>query len=217
MLLVQPEENPARRYIVKKLGIERLGLPTPGGDELTEPVLRIVLERPEYARGNRRYDIEQNDESDRYWNAEGIVRQFLDGLTRCEVRLSERFTISEGYIASEDRYVHHISLDMLQAEYGERGALWLFRQFDNLKTLGMLAEISLPLKMRGGADGDVQFFSDGQLQTVYIYAIVELFKNSNCLTLLDEPDAFLHPEWQFDFLKLILKISNIEVSATTCC
>ena len=197
MLLLKPIDNPARGYIVEKLGIERLGIPIPGGDDLTEPVLKITLERPEYAKGNRRFDIEQNDETDRYWKAEGIAKQFLDGLTRCEMRLSEQFTISEGYFSSDDRYVLHLSLGRLQAEFGERGALWLFRQFDNLKTLGMLAEISVPLEMKGGAEGNVQFFSDGQFQTVYIYAIIELFKDSNCLMLLDEPDAFLHPEWQF--------------------
>ena len=89
--------------------------------------------------------------------------------------------------------------------------MWLFQQFDNLKTLGMLAEMSVPLKMKGGTDGNVQFFSDGQFQTVYIYAIVELFKDSNCLMLLDEPDAFLHPEWQFEFLKQVIEISDVEV------
>ena len=208
MLLLRPEDNPARKYIVEKLGIERLGVPIPGGDELTEPVIRITLGRPEYARDKKQFDIEQNDETDRYWRAEGIVKQFLDELTRCEVLLSERFTISEGYFASDERYVLHLSLDRLQAAFGERGALWLFRQFDNLKTLGMLAEISVPLKMKGGAEGNVQFFSDGQFQTVYIYAIVELFKDSNCLMLLDEPDAFLHPEWQFEFLKQIFEISE---------
>jgi energy-coupling factor transporter ATP-binding protein EcfA2 len=211
MLLLQHEDNPARKYIVEKLGIERLGIPIPGGDQLTEPVIRITLGRPEYARDKKQFDIEQNDETDRYWRAEGVVKQFLDGLTRCEVRLSERFTISEGYFASDERYVLHLSLDRLQTVFGERGALWLFRQFDNLKTLGMLAEISVPLRMKGGAEGNVQFFSDGQFQTVYIYAIVELFKDSNCLMLLDEPDAFLHPEWQFEFLKQIFEISDIEV------
>lgn len=162
----------------------------PGRDELTEPIVRIALERPEYAKGNRRFDVELNDESDRYWKAEGIAKQFLDGLTRCEVRLSERFPVDEGYFPNEDRCFLSLSIDRVWREYGERGALWLFRQFDNLRTLGMLAEISVPLKLEGGADGNVQFFSDGQFQTVYIYAIVELFKNSNCLMLLDEPDAF---------------------------
>jgi AAA domain, putative AbiEii toxin, Type IV TA system len=51
-------------------------------------------------------------------------------------------------------------------------------------------------------------FSDGQFQSVYIFAISEIFKNRNCITLLDEPDAFLHPEWQFDFLKQTHAISD---------
>ena len=43
---------------------------------------------------------------------------------------------------------------------------------------------------------------------MYIYAIVELFKDRNCLTLLDEPDAFLHPEWQFEFLRQVIEITD---------
>jgi hypothetical protein len=72
----------------------------------------------------------------------------------------------------------------------------------------MLFDISVPLKLVGGADGNIGFFSDGQFQAVYIYAIVELFKDRNCLTLLDEPDAFLHPEWQFEFLKQVIEITD---------
>lgn len=42
----------------------------------------------------------------------------------------------------------------------------------------------------------------------FITAIVELFKDRNCLILLDEPDAFLHPEWQFDFLRQVFDITD---------
>jgi len=44
--------------------------------------------------------------------------------------------------------------------------------------------------MENGTVGDLHSFSDGQFQSAYIYAIVELFKDANCLMLLDEPDAF---------------------------
>lgn len=57
----------------------------------------------------------------------------------------------------------------------------------------MLADISIPLKLTSGLDASIAHFSDGQFQSVYIYSIVELFKDRHCLTLLDEPDAFLHP------------------------
>jgi len=84
----------------------------------------------------------------------------------------------------------------------------LFRQFDNLKTLGMLDGISVPLRLVSGTEGNVSHFSDGQFQSVYIYSIVELFKERNCLILLDEPDAFLHPEWQFEFLRQVFDITD---------
>jgi len=62
--------------------------------------------------------------------------------------------------------------------------------------------------MTGGVDATITHFSDGQFQSVYIYSITELFKDRNCITLLDEPDSFLHPEWQFDFLKQVFEINN---------
>lgn len=72
----------------------------------------------------------------------------------------------------------------------------------------MLAEITIPLQLTGGVDATIAHFSDGQFQSVYIYSIVELFKDRNCITLLDEPDSFLHPEWQFDFLKQVSEITD---------
>jgi energy-coupling factor transporter ATP-binding protein EcfA2 len=72
----------------------------------------------------------------------------------------------------------------------------------------MLTEISVPLSLEGSTNGAISYFSDGQFQSVYIYAITELFKDKHCITLLDEPDAFLHPEWQFEYLKQVVEISE---------
>ncbi len=93
-------------------------------------------------------------------------------------------------------------------EFTDHSSQELFRQFDNLKTLGMLAKISIPLQLTGGVEATIAYFSDGQFQSVYIYSIVELFKDRNYIILLDEPDSFLHPEWQFDFLKQVFEITE---------
>ena len=207
VLLAQPAENRARQFICQKLGIAKLGMRKPGTDDLTEPVLRLVFERPTYAIGDK-YNVEYNSADDRYWKAEGITKGFLDRLTQCIVQSPGDMTVSEGYFASDDRYILYVDIAKLQQEFADFTAQELFRQFDNLKTLGMLADITVPLTLTSGLDASIAHFSDGQFQSVYIYSIVELFKDRNCLTLLDEPDAFLHPEWQFDFLRQVFEITD---------
>jgi energy-coupling factor transporter ATP-binding protein EcfA2 len=207
VLLAQPAENRARQFIFQKLGIAKLGMRKPGTDALTEPVLRLVFERPTYASGDK-FNVEYNNADDRYWKAEGITKGFLDRLTQCIVQSPGDMTVSEGYFASDDRYILYVDIAKLQQEFADFTAQELFRQFDNLKTLGMLADIAVPLTLTSGLDASIAHFSDGQFQSVYIYSIVELFKDRNCLTLLDEPDAFLHPEWQFDFLRQVFDITD---------
>jgi hypothetical protein len=112
------------------------------------------------------------------------------------------------YDAEKDSYAFDIDTEIFMRDFADQDSCKIFRQFDNLKTLGMLEDFALPLQLRGGLAADVGFFSDGQFQLAYIYAIVELFKDRNCITLLDEPDAFLHPEWQFEFLKQVFEISE---------
>ena len=196
VLLMQPEICKARQFIIQKLSIQ-----------IVSPEVRLILERPAYAFDSR-FDIEYNDETDRYWKPEGITKTFLNRLHGCISSVTNGPVRSEGYFSSEDRYILYINIEKIQQEFNEFTPQDLFRQFDNLKTLGMLSEISIPLQLTSGVGATIAHFSDGQFQSVYIYSIVELFKDRNCITLLDEPDSFLHPEWQFDFLKQVFEITD---------
>ncbi|MCG3170441.1 MAG: hypothetical protein CALGDGBN_01991 [Pseudomonadales bacterium] len=196
VLLMQPDTCKARQFICQKLGIETVALEA-----------KVVLERPAYAADSR-FDIELNDETDRYWKPEGITATFLDRLHGCINTATGSPVRSEGYFADPDRYILYFDIAKIRQEFDDLSPQELFRQFDNLKTLGMLAEITIPLQLTGGMDATIAHFSDGQFQSVYIYSIVELFKDRNCITLLDEPDSFLHPEWQFDFLKQVFEITD---------
>lgn len=195
VLLMQPEANRARQFIRLKLGVDSVG-----------SEVRLLLGRPAYATDSR-FDIQDRD-GDRYWKPEGITKDFLDRLYTCVSRFEGSPVRDEGYLSSEDRYIDYFSIEKIQAEFSDLSAQELFRQFDNLKTLGMLAGISIELLLQGDVDATISHFSDGQFQSVYIYSIVELFKDRNCITLLDEPDSFLHPEWQFEFLKQVFDITD---------
>lgn len=197
VLLLQPIENRARAYMCEKLLISGVG------DEA-----RITFSRPVYARGRdaSRYNIDDVS-GDRFWKPKGITKEFLDRLAKCESR-ADKVTREEGYLTDPERYVLYLDVKKLREEFADLPPAELFQQFDNLKTLEMLSDFSLPLTLEGGLEGSVDHFSDGQFQSVYVFAVTELFKDKNCVTLLDEPDAFLHPEWQFNFLKQVLAISD---------
>jgi energy-coupling factor transporter ATP-binding protein EcfA2 len=196
VLLMQQDNNKARQFICQKLCIHTIA-----------SEVRLKLQRPSYANTTF-FDIENNDESDRYWKPKGITKIFLDRLSKCIRSETGGMVRSEGYFKDKDNYILYFDISQIQQEFSDFNSQELFRQFNNLKTLNMLGEISIPLTLENGIDASIAHFSDGQFQSVYIYSIVELFKDRNCITLLDEPDSFLHPEWQFGFLEQVCAITD---------
>jgi predicted ATPase len=201
VLLLQVEDNMARKFICDKMGINTIGAE-----------LKLDLSRPAYAfnaagKINKKFNV-VDPKTDQYWKPEGITKFFLDRLSKCISTAKGGTVREEGYLGAKDRYVIYYDIGKIQQEFTDFNAQELFRQFDNLKTLGMLTEISIPLRLSGNIEANLSHFSDGQFQSVYIYSIIELFKDRNCITLLDEPDSFLHPEWQFKFLEQVFEITD---------
>ncbi|OUR91959.1 hypothetical protein A9Q87_09160 [Flavobacteriales bacterium 34_180_T64] len=198
VLLLQSEENKAKQFILKKLGIKSIN-----------NEIKITLSRPYYASsGNKKFDVDRFDETTSFWKAEGITREFLDRIATVKKSDSKGKERDEGFIPSSDEYNFYCEFTDFQSKFSDIGSQDLFRNLDNLKTIEMLEDISIEIELLDETKIDINQFSDGQFQSVYIYSIIELFKDKNCITLLDEPDAFLHPEWQFDFLKQVFEISE---------
>lgn len=195
--LLRTEDSSCRRFICQKLGIAETG---------TE--LRLVLKRPYYARSSE-YDVLNNDDTDKFWKADGITKVFLSQLVDCTAAAPTNGRVrTEGYVSSSDKYILYLDPAKIAVKFQAEPAHELFNRFDSLKVLEMLEDISIPIKLTNGEEANTSFFSDGQFQSVYLFAITELFKERHCLTLLDEPDSFLHPEWQHEFLSQILEISD---------
>jgi predicted ATPase len=189
---MQKDEKAALRFICRKLEIEAVGTD-----------ITLVLKRPTFF--NKNIKIDAFDPETLYWGVEGITREFLDKLVKC---VKGQFNIGELYNSQTDQYQLPINIELFQKEFAQENIFHTFSQFNNLKTLNMLKEVSISLTLKNGNKAESSHFSDGQFQSVYIYSIIEIFKNRNCITLLDEPDCFLHPEWQFEFLKQVFDISD---------
>lgn len=190
VLILLPEENLARRFLCGKLGI--LG---------NSRTVKIVLKRPPFAG---RADHDPFEEPQRFWGTQGPAREFLNQLVGC---IEGEWTPGSIYDREADKYRLNCNLDAFRESLGDDAPETIFRSFDALRIAGLLEDIGITLTLEGLEISELNHFSDGQFQSVYVFAVSELFKKRNCLTLLDEPDAFLHPEWQFDFLDQVSAIS----------
>ncbi|KIC50869.1 AAA family ATPase [Tateyamaria sp. ANG-S1] len=198
VLLMQEEDCVARQYLCEKLQI----------DVVPKQAFELKLKRPSFAS---RVQVDVAVAETFLWGAGGAVRTFLDRLTDC---IEGGFTFGSIYDRETDQYTIPIDLTRFQKTFDGVSASELFRSFDQLKAIDMFAGLSVPLRLMNGDVAKVGDFSDGQFQSVYIFAISELFKDRNCITLLDEPDSFLHPEWQFGFLKQVVDITGTDAAKT---
>tara|TARA_R110002074_G_scaffold378796_1_gene556746 strand:+ start:19962 stop:21800 length:1839 start_codon:yes stop_codon:yes gene_type:complete len=184
LMLMLPTEATARQFLCEKLGIEVTGGTT-----------WLKLRRPSIANKTRVYEPFNDEEI--FWGIKGIARRFLDQLIECIVG---DFTPGSLYSRDTDTYRIDIDIEKFRETFATIASDEVFCLFNSLRTLGMIEDISIPLRLAANTEVSSRAFSDGQFQSVYLFAISELFKSRNCITLLDEPDAFLHPEWQSDFL-----------------
>lgn len=53
----------------------------------------------------------------------------------------------------------------------------------------------------------IELFSEGEKQLANLLMLMDLTKEFKTLFLLDEFDAYLHPNWQREFIKLISEIN----------
>ncbi|EGT3624817.1 ATP-binding protein [Morganella morganii] len=195
VIMLLPIDSPTRAFVLDKLGIVTV-----------DDSLKVNFKRPLYANGAsaRTFDV---TEEEKYWKLEGVTREFVDTLEECRLPEGSRVR-TEGYLAESDTYQLYCSLTSLRERFGEQSSLELFKAFDNLKTLGMLDGLTLNLRMENNKELNSNAFSDGQFQTIYLFAISEIFKDANCITLMDEPDSFLHPEWQAECSTQVQALSN---------
>ena len=82
---------------------------------------------------------------------------------------------------------------------------------------GMLEDISFSLeKQNNGNYKSFNVLSEGEQQAIVVKGMTELLSGKNTLFLFDEPDTYLHPSWQRQFIgeieKEIENFSKIERS-----
>lgn len=147
--------------------------------------------------------------TDRFWEAQGIPRSFLDRLFESAVapmKLKRPVHVS---FREKPRSVDCWNL-FLDREAFKKLANSYERPQDFFKTLestdisDLLMEIRVQVKVRN-LDGSISFreLSEGEQQLLLVLGLLRFTKEEEALFLLDEPDTHLNPQWSVRYLQFI--------------
>lgn len=140
--------------------------------------------------------------ADDFWGAKGLLKGFLDVVRRFAYHETSNYM-------DEDQILFNFHIQdwyALREFYGEEKNL--FYLLHMLHASGMLGGIEIFMSL---PDTDIshQDLSEGQQQLITIKAINELLIEENTLLLFDEPDTYLHPQWQSSFLEGIYEVADL--------
>ncbi len=192
ILLLLSEENKVRQSIVSQLNISKICSD-----------IKITLKKPHYYK-NKSLEAWDNDI---FWGVKGYLSEFLPLLD--SKKSSSEIDRHEGYFDEEGEYIFYFSPETIKTIIAAKTPEEIFQYFDDLRVIGMLSTIDFEIKLVSGKTIAMHNLSDGEFQAIFFNGLLELFKEKNYIMLLDEPDAFLHPEWQFKLVKQIIEQSGI--------
>ncbi len=165
--------------------------------------ISIKLQKPEWVK----------DTIKNFWGADGEVRRFLDYLNENKTTLEElKGTVKPdkpgGLVleAMQDDFII-ITIVGQQRLFEIREFLVeerkLFEILNIMLVDGLLKDISFSLKTVGNKYGNFSILSEGEQQVITIKGLSEFLAGENSLFLFDEPDTYLHPEWQRQFIQQV--------------
>jgi predicted ATPase len=151
-----------------------------------------------------------------FWGATGEVKSFLefiqermDNLQYQNVLLTDKFPVEGSFIIEGIGNEYLIITIIGQNKLFEiRDFLIeeknLFKVLHTMYLDDMLDDIRFSLiKEENSEQKTFSILSEGEQQSITIKGLTELLAGENTLFLFDEPDTFLHPKWQRNFISEI--------------
>ena len=181
----------ATRFLRDYLGIESL-----------ESVLFVMKQPP--------WKSKEGDS--RFWNARGVVQQFLDKLysiALAPIRLPQRVNLG----LRKSTTLEHLYLYIANStDLGKLAAIYhgqqeFFKTLESTYISELIQEVRIRVKVRN-VDGTLTFreLSEGEQQLLTVLGLLRFTTEDESLFLLDEPDTHLNPAWSIEYLDLLKQI-----------
>lgn len=189
------QSGDVRDFLADHLGIDP--------DEGIESVL-FVLRQPPW----------KSKEGDpRFWNAKGVVADFLSRLQ--DIALAPIETNRSVPVSLwnnkklEFKYLFVKDIASLKKLVGEQRPAEFFRDLESTHVSQLIEEVRIKVRLKKD-DGTVTFreLSEGEQQLFTVLGLLRFTAESESLFLLDEPDTHLNPRWAVDYLSYLRKFAG---------
>lgn len=183
--------------VVREFLDDQLGLDP---DEGIESVLFVLRQPP--------WKSKAADGDTRFWNARGVVRDFLSRLyeiSLAPIEISRRVSTS---IWNKKRlkfkYLFVKDITALRRLVGNQSPAQFFRDLESTYVSELIEEVRIRVRLKKN-DGSVTFreLSEGEQQLLTVLGLLRFTAEDESLFLLDEPDTHLNPRWCVNYLNYL--------------
>lgn len=183
--------------VVRSFLDDHLGLDP---DEGIESVLFVLRQPP--------WKSKAADGDPRFWNARGVVRDFLSRLydiALAPVEISRRVSTSIWNKETlQFKYLYVKDIAALRRLVGNQSPARFFRDLESTYVSELIEEVRIRVRLKKN-DGSVTFreLSEGEQQLLTVLGLLRFTAEDESLFLLDEPDTHLNPRWCVDYLNYL--------------
>lgn len=169
-------------------------------DEGIESVLFVLRQPP--------WKSKATDGDPRFWNARGVVRDFLSRLydiALAPVEISRRVSTSIWNKKTlQFKYLYVKNIAALRRLVGNQSPAQFFRDLESTYVSELIEEVRIRVRLKEN-DGSVTFreLSEGEQQLLTVLGLLRFTAEDESLFLLDEPDTHLNPRWCVDYLNYL--------------
>jgi len=193
------EENTERQFLRDHLGIEDLDS------------VHFVMRKPDWVKSAQK--------KDRFWGAEGVVRDFLEtlyplALAPLRIVRPEDTSLTGKRIRNE--FIHLFLPDVLALRSFSKGLTQdvFFKMLESTLLSEIISAVSVRVKVRSSDDAlSFRELSEGEQQLLTVLGLLKFTGGKDSLFLLDEPDTHLNPAWAVKYLSFLrMFVPNAEAS-----
>jgi predicted ATP-dependent endonuclease of OLD family/transcription elongation factor Elf1 len=159
------------------------------GIDISSSEVEFIFKKPYWAK----------DSVDKIWGASDLARQFISLL----IEYTDKKDVTEKEIRITHNYVY--LKDEFCRMFQNNTETNIFDILDFLLYNDLLDSINIIWKNKKDDSIELDHLSEGEKQLITTMSFQLLWMNQKGFLLFDEPDTFLHPNWQESFIKNLIK------------